>query len=168
MQGAAWLLLCSGPTWQAVSNYQPKGQSPVFIRVNSPFNFNHWGKEICLFKEGRAQFLVVEFIKNGWCLKLLEELEMMPVCHWLRTEGCPSWFSGPASVGSEGQVWAVKQNQPLAGGKEVVINTVSDMLWFSQCTQSSCYFYRLFGRVSLIFIWSPPTGFKFLPVKNLL
>lgn len=152
MQGVAHSLLCTETTWQTVSNYKPNGQPTTFICVNSPFDFNHQGTEICFFKETRKLFLVAEVIKNGWRLKLLEELEMMPACHWLRTEGCPSWFSGPASVGLEGQVQAVMQYQPLAGGKEFVIDTGGDMLWFSQCSEPSYYFYKLFGRVSLIFI----------------
>lgn len=119
-RGVARSLLCTGTTWQRVSSYKPKGHSTTFTHVNGPFDFNNQGTEICLFKESGKQFLVVELVKNGWCMKLLEEPEMAPTCHSLRTGGCPSWFSGPASVELEGQVWAVTQYQPLAGQKEFV------------------------------------------------
>lgn len=56
VQVVAHLLLCTGTTWQAVSNYKPQGQSATFTRVNNPFDFNHWWTEIWLFKESRTQF----------------------------------------------------------------------------------------------------------------
>lgn len=90
--------------WTVPSISITKGQKPVFSRKTG----NNW---------------VADVIKNSWYLKLLEmleKLEMMPTCHSLRTEGCPSQFSGPASVGVEGQVQALMQNQPPAGGKEIV------------------------------------------------
>lgn len=61
------------------------------------------------FQNKQETILIIELIKHAWCS---EELERVPTCHWLRTRGCPSWFSGSASVELVGLVCAV--TQPLA------------------------------------------------------